>query len=124
MSGARAPAFAARLSSSCPSLITSTRRCPPACIFVRVQPFTATRFGVPLPHPTPYSRAPGFATQERDRERDSRNAPGNTQDMGATSANPFKKVCQATARPEGSDTTTRGFHLLERWSAMDLACKS
>ncbi len=40
------------------------------------------------------SRAPGFATQDRDQARDSNAAQGNTQDVEATSANLLRKECQ------------------------------
>ena len=40
------------------------------------------------------SRAPGFATQDHARARDSNAAQGNTQDMEATLANLLRKECQ------------------------------
>ncbi len=43
----------------------------------------------------PYpSRAPGFATQDHARARDSNAARGNTLDMDATLANLLRKECQ------------------------------
>ena len=56
-------------------------------IFVSVQPFSTTLFGVPFPLPTPQGR---------------RDSQGNTQDMETTSANLFRKDCQGrseTRRP-------------------------
>ena len=62
--------------------------------------FDRTFLGVLSPPHT--SRAPGFATQDHARARDSNAAQGNTQDTEATLANLLRKECQGcseTRRP-------------------------
>ncbi len=65
-------------------------------IFVGVQPFSTTLFGVPSLLPTPQGRRGSQLSPGRDHAqvRDSYAAQGNTQNMEATLANLLRKECQ------------------------------
>ncbi len=70
-------------------------------IFVSVQPsstFDHTVRGALSAPSTSRAQAPGFATQDRAKVRDSNAAKDNTQDMEANSENLLRKECQGCSK--------------------------